>query len=145
MLNRVVLSVLMVIIISSCLGRAQGRTDGNLWRTLSADLKGWYLRGYIEAMASCAAFATPRLNGRPESANTECRAIVGERDNKAIALVTKVNPSQLGDALNQFYNDATNRLILVPRALGVIFMRLTGASEQNVKEITEFERQLATR
>lgn len=117
-------------------------TDGNLWRTFSSEIKTAYLKGFLEAMASCSAFATPKLNGRSEAANSECRVLIGFGDNKAIALVTKVRPSQLKDALDQFYRDATNRLVPVPRALGVVFMELTGSSEQDVKEMIEFERAL---
>jgi len=119
-------------------------TDGNFWRTLSSDIKGAYLKGYIEAMTSCGAFATPKLNEGSEAINAQCGLLVGFKGNKAIALVTKVSPSQLNDALDQFYRDATNRLIPVPRALGVIFMRLTGSSERDLKEMTDFERALAS-
>ena len=70
--------------------------------------------------------------------------LIGFTGNKAIALVTTVSPSQLSDTVDQFYRDATNRLIPVPRALGVIFMRLTGSSERDLKEMTDFERALAS-
>ena len=122
---------------------ANAAMDGNYWRTLSADIKLAYLKGYTHAMASCSAFATPMLNDGSEAMNAQCGALVGFKANKAIALVTKVRPSQLSDAVDQFYRDATNRLIPVPRALGVIFMRLTGSSETDVQEMTDFERSLA--
>jgi hypothetical protein len=112
-------------------------------RTFSSEIKTGYLKGFLEAMASCSAFATPKLNGHSEPANSECRVLIGFIDNKVIVLVTKAGPSQLKDALDQFYRDATNRLIPVPRALGVVFMQLTGSSEQDLKEMIEVERALA--
>lgn len=135
---------LAILVLFPCSGYA-AVTDGNLWRTLSTDVKSAYLTGYVEAMASCSAFATPKLNGRPETANSECRLLVGVDNNKAIALVTRITKVQLRDALDQFYEDATMRLISVPRALGIVFMRLTGASEGDLREMIEFERALATR
>jgi len=118
-------------------------TDGNEWRSLSPAVQRAYLTGYVEAMASCSAFATPKLNGRADAENTVCRLLVGVDGNKAIALVTRVTRDQLRDALNQFYADATVRLISVPRALGIVFMRLTGAADRDVAEMIEFERGLA--
>ena len=120
-------------------------TDGNERRALSPAAQTAYLTGYVEAMASCSAFATPKLNGRPDAENTSCRLLVGVEGNKAIALVTRVTREQLRDALNQFYTDATMRLISVPRALGIVFMRLTGSPDREVAEMIEFERGLAGR
>ncbi len=132
--------IAFLVLTSSAYG---GASDGNFWRTLSSDIKGAYLKGYIEAMASCGAFATPKLNAGSEAINAQCGLLVGSKGNKAMALLTKVTPAQLSDALDQFYGDATNRLIAVPRALGVIFMRLTGSSERDIEEMTDFERGLA--
>jgi hypothetical protein len=137
-------AALAILALFPCSGYAVV-TDGNEWRTLSPGVQSAYLTGYVEAIASCSAFATPKLNGRPEIENNACRLLVGVDDNKAIALVTRVTQEQLRDALNQFYADATVRLISVPRALGIIFMRLTGAPERDLAEMIEFERALAAR
>lgn len=133
-----------ILVLLPCSGHAVV-TDGNEWRTLSAEVQSAYLTGYVEAMASCSAFAAPTLNGRPETENSACRLLVGVDHNKGIALVTRVTREQLRDARNQFYADATLRLISVPRALGVIFMRLSGTPERDLAEMIEFERALAAR
>ena len=117
--------------------------DGNYWRTLDAQSKGAYVLGFRDAMASCPAFATPKLNSGSTVANAQCKVLLGTNDNKAIGLVLKVTQGQLRDALDQLYEDATNRLLLISRALGVIFMRLTGSSEQEIGEVLEFERAMA--
>lgn len=140
-LNVVAVAILVLL---PCSGYAEV-TDGNEWRTLSPEVKSAYLTGYVEAMASCSAFATPKLNGRSETENGACRLLVGVDDNKAIALVTRITREQLRHALNQFYEDATMRLIAVSRALGIIFMRLTGAPQRDLTEMIEFERALAAR
>jgi len=118
--------------------------DGNYWRTLDARSKGFYVLGFRDAMASCRAFATSKLNGGSLSANEQCRVLLGADDNKAIGLVLKVTPRQLQDALDQMYEDATNRLILISRAFGIVFMRLTGSSDQEIREMLEFERAMAS-
>ena len=141
-MSRTIWSAMTVLLIAA-IAAAQTVNNGNLWRTLSLQFKTAYLKGYIDAMASCSSFATPQLNEGSESQNNQCRALVGYRDNKAIALLTQVTPSQLRDALDQFYRDAANRLIAVPRAIGVIFRRLIGSSEQELREMIEFERSSA--
>jgi len=146
-MSKLLVSSVLILVIGTSAGLrpAEGQVvDGNLWRSLSADARTWYLKGYTEAMGSCASFASPPLNGRPESANSECRVLVGFKDNKVIALILRVTPSQLRDAVDQFYIDPTNRLIPVPRALGVVFERLTGSSEEDLRKMIEFERWFAT-
>jgi hypothetical protein len=95
-----ILSMPLICVLIFAYPTQAARTDGNLWRTLSTDFKLAYLQGYVEAMASCSAFATPKLNGHSQTANDECRMLVGIKDNKAIALITKVSPSQLKEALD---------------------------------------------
>jgi hypothetical protein len=95
-------------------------------------------------MTFCPALATPKLNSGSVPANEQCRILLGTGDNKAVGLVLKVTPRQLQDALDQMYGDATNRLIGIPRALGIVFMRLTGSSDQEIREMLEFERAMAS-
>jgi hypothetical protein len=94
-------------------------------------------------MAASGSFATPRANSGSFATNEECRKLLSTTENKVIGLVLKVTPVQLADALDQLYDDATNRLILLPRAVGIISMQLIGSSDEEVKRMLAFERAMA--
>jgi len=119
--------------------------NGREWIALSPDEKNFYLIGYRDAMGACSAFATPKLNSGTESVNSQCGKLVSWKENKAVGLVTKVGVIEFRDALDQFYIDATNCLILVPRALGLAFMKIIGTSEKELDEMLRFERDMASR
>src|SRR5687767_6821190 len=118
----VILVSLFSVLMMPCVAVAQV-TNGIEWRLMSPEQKAMYMIGFRDAIAACSAFVGPVFNDRSSETNRECRVVIAFPTNRAVALLTKVSPGQLSDALDQFYEDATNRLIKTPRALSVIFMR----------------------
>ena len=108
-----------------------GQTDGNVWRTFDRASKGAYVKGFRDAMAACRAFATPKVNSGSLTANEECTVLMGTDDNKIVALILKVTPSPFATLSTSFIK--TRPTGSLPRALGVIFILVTGASAQRAE------------
>jgi hypothetical protein len=143
---RRLLSLMMaaLVIYTGTVG-AQERRDGNWWRSGSIEYRLGYAIGLIDGAG--------RLNDAIEEAarrvDPEAMKQRGPQARlavlKASSILPGVTSGQLMDGIDQFYADATNRLIHPANAGWVVLNRIAGMPSNELEPIVEALRRDARR
>ena len=132
------LFALVLTLILSGTASAQDAHDGNLWRTLSRELKVSYVQGLLDGMVlgvMLARESLPRTDACQEK-------YIPSYQNAFKREIEGVSPAQIADGVDTLFKDYRNRSLLITDAIYVTLKAIGGTPPEDVEKLLQSVRRL---